>query len=134
MANPSKQKGTRAETRVVKFLAEYGIQSKRKPLHGSSDEGDIDVVASGFGGSGIVLEVKAGKQTLNPSRNKLDEWFRQTKVEGVNSKKPSALCVVRYNRALKNADVYFKWQGFRVHMFLDEFCEFIKSGYMLFAK
>lgn len=125
MTNPSKQKGTRAETSVVRFLQATGIEAKRKALTGSKDCGDIDV--AGFNQeSGCIIEVKTGKMTANPSRAQLEEWYRQAMVEGKNAGKPYALCVVRYRRALKDADVYFQWCDKKAHMYLDEFCEFYK--------
>ena len=41
--NKSKQKGTRAETKVVRYLEDHGIKARRKALAGSKDEGDIEI-------------------------------------------------------------------------------------------
>lgn len=121
MANKSKAKGTVAETKVVRFLGEHGIEAKRKALAGSNDEGDIEIV-----GYGISLEVKAGKQTANPNRSQIDEWMRQALVEGGNSNTVCFLCIVRYNRRLKDSDIYIASRIGRRHMYLDEFCDYIK--------
>lgn len=127
MANPSKAKGTRAETSVVRFLRERGWEARRKALAGSNDVGDIECRAPGMDGW-LSLEVKAGKQTANPSRSQIDEWLRQAMVEAENSGTDCYLVVVRYRRGLKDADVYspnadgdrrFK----RGHAFLDEFAD-----------
>ncbi len=119
MGNPSKAKGTRAESKVVKFLNGYGIKAKRKALAGSKDEGDVLLDELN-----ITLEIKAGKQTANPSRSQLETWLEQAEVEAVNSGTVCFLCVVRYNRLLKDADVYIRDKGFTRHMYLDEFAMF----------
>lgn len=129
MANPSKQKGTRAETNVVRFLNNHGVEAARKALAGSFDKGDIELTLP----SGVkrTLEVKAGKQTNNPSRTQLEEWLRQARVEEQNSGTLCALCIVRYNRKLKDADVFiqhkldYKNMTLREHMYLDEFCDWV---------
>lgn len=122
MSNPSKAKGTRAETAVVNFLKEHGIKAQRKALTGSADCGDVEIIERGFS---VTLEVKAGKQTANPSRSQLEEWLRQAEVEAKNSKTECYLCIVRYHRKLKDADVYLQYKNgknvVREHMYLDEF-------------
>lgn len=100
MANRSKQKGTRAETKVVKALLEAGLSAERRPLKGSKDEGDV-IVEDQF-----ILEVKAGKQTANYSRTQKEEWLRQTREEKRNSGKTAFLVIVRYNRRLQDAEVW----------------------------
>lgn len=56
MANPSKQKGTAAETAVVRYLNEQGWpEVERRTLSGSNDKGDI------AGLRRLVVEVKACK-------------------------------------------------------------------------
>lgn len=120
--NKSKAKGTTAETRVVKYLASFGIEAKRKALTGSEDQGDIDAKTN-IGD--VILEVKAGKQTSNPNRSQLKEWMLQTARESRNAHHPGFLVVVRYNRALKDADVW--WYGSPPalvlnHAYLDDWC------------
>lgn len=102
MANKSKQKGTRAETKVVKALLEAGLRAERRPLKGSKDEGDV-IVEDRY-----ILEVKAGKQTANYNRTQKEEWLRQTREEKKNSGKQAWLVIVRYNRRLQDAEV---WTG-----------------------
>lgn len=102
MANRSKQKGTRAETKVVKALLEAGLRAERRPLKGSKDEGDV-IVEDEF-----ILEVKAGKQTANYNRTQKEEWLRQTREEKKNSGKHAYLVIVRYNRRLQDAEVWFE--------------------------
>lgn len=118
MSNPSKQKGTKAETTVVRYLNAHGVAAKRKALTGNQDQGDIDAKTV-YGD--MVLEVKAGQQTANPSRSQLTEWLRQARVEGDNAKADAALVIVRYRRQIKDAEVWFEtMDGGKVMMYLDE--------------
>ena len=134
MANKSKQIGTRAETKVVKFLRSYGYGARRKALAGNKDEGDVELFDAPRLCKPITLEIKAGKQTANPNRTQLEEWIRQARVEAARSGEDKAyLCVVRYNRKIEDADVwsqYFDFDsdyiGIIRHQYLDEFAEFFK--------
>jgi len=123
MANPSKQKGTRAETRVARYLEDHGFVARRLALAGSSDPGDIEAYAPDSMDK-IIIEVKAGVQTKAPSRSQIEEWCRQTVVETENSNaKVGILIVVRYKRDLKDADVYVPYKHSRVHWYLDDWVE-----------
>ena len=104
MANPSKQKGTRAETKVAAYLCERGIQAERRPLKGASDMGDLRAFLAD--GTEITVEVKAGKQTFNPLRPDVEVWKRQTIAESANAGCPGALVIVRYRRLIENAEVW----------------------------
>ena len=93
--NRSKAKGTRAETAVVQYLADHGVVASRLPLSGSSDIGDVAVPSVG-----AVLEVKAGKMTINPTRNQLEEWMRQLRAEkATGGWRHAWLIVARYRRS-----------------------------------
>lgn len=112
MANPSKRIGTRAETNVSRFLTERGLRTTRRALAGSEDEGDLRMLLPS--GEEITLEVKAGKQTRSVSRSKLNEWKRQTEAESGNSGCRGALVIVKYQRALADAEVWLpiaQWKG-----------------------
>lgn len=128
MSNPSKEKGTKAETRVVRFLQDHGIGASRKALTGSNDCGDIDVIAFGYG-SDLVFEVKSGKQTLNPSRKQLDEWMRQTIVEGKNAGCDAILVVARHGKNPADYDVWVPNRNSMclTHWYLDDWCKFYKD-------
>lgn len=138
MSNPSKKKGTAAETKVVKFLREHGIEASRVALNGSKDIGDIHFEADG---SIHLLEVKAGEQTKAPSRSQIEEWIRQANTERDNLYKRNEemgsyqyifayLVVVRHGRKIQDADVYchhnygIKMIRPRDHWYLDEFAEY----------
>lgn len=116
--NKSKAKGTRAETRVVRYLAALGLHAERRALSGSQDNGDIKVIASD---TEMTVEVKAGKQTENPSRSQIEEWLRQTRTEAANASCSGALVVVRYRRSLDDAEVYIPEGDDVTFCYLDEF-------------
>ena len=116
--NKSKAKGTRAETRVVKYLTALGLHAERRALSGNQDNGDIKVVLNN---TEITIEVKAGKQTENPSRSQIEEWLRQTRVEAINASCSGALVVVRYRRSLDDAEVYIPKDNDVIFCYLDEF-------------
>ena len=129
MTNPSKKKGTRAESAVVKFLAERGIESHRKALSGSNDCGDIEIPRP-LGT--IILEVKSGKQTSNYNRGQLKDWIYQAGVEAINNADINTtgyLVVVKYNKRLQDADVWYQGMMYgevvRLHWYLDEFVDFL---------
>jgi hypothetical protein len=73
MANPNKDKGTRTETAVARFLnrtlAPLDISVTRAPLHGSKDEGDITGLE--VNGTRFAMGCKASKE-LRPV-----EWMRR---------------------------------------------------------
>ena len=116
--NRSKQKGTRGETQVVKYLTACGLSAERRALSGAADQGDIKFTVGDYE---MTLEVKAGKQTENPSRAQLTEWLRQTVVEGENAGCDAALVVVRHRRSMKDAEVYVPMGDLIAFMHLDEF-------------
>lgn len=132
MTNKNKAKGTKAETNVVKFLEEHGINAKRKALSGRNDAGDIEYSYKKKRYTSVgMLEIKAGEQTYNPSRSQIKEWQRQTAVESNNCCDDItgyvALVVVRHRRSLKDADVYLMQSDIEwLHMYLDEFVDYIK--------
>lgn len=120
MSNPSKQKGTTAETKVVKFLKAHGILAERKALAGDKDKGDIRAVFPDS--TEVTIEVKAGMQTASPSRSLMGSWLSQAIREGRNSGMPAcALVVVRYRHRLCDAEVWIPTEHGRTMMYLDEF-------------
>ena len=136
MSNPSKSKGTRAETRVARYLTAHGLETTRRALAGSADEGDLRMILSN--GAEFTLEVKAGTQTANYGRTNFEKWKRQTIVEGNHAQCLSALVIVRHHRPLANAEVwipYHRWgwdapdwipkNGVWSMMYLDEFATWL---------
>lgn len=119
MANPSKQKGTRAETKVVRYLESSGFAARRQALAGSEDQGDIEAVSPHD--EKFIIEVKAGKQTTAPNRTQLIDWCNQALNEAEHAGGKPVLVIVRYNRSLHDADVYMpKCEQEREHMFLSD--------------
>lgn len=71
----AKQKGTAAETAVVKYLQENGFPyAERRALHGTADKGDIT------GCGPLVFEVK------NHQSFDLAGWLKELEAEMVNAK------------------------------------------------
>jgi Holliday junction resolvase len=111
MSNPSKSKGTRAETRVARYMNERGVKTTRRALAGNADEGDLRVELKD--GTELTLEVKAGTQTANYGRTLFTKWQEQTIVEGNNSGCHPVLVIVRHRRPLANAEVWmpcYEWE------------------------
>lgn len=82
----SKEKGTRAETMVVKFLRDGerpGVE--RRALAGTKDKGDI------AGIPGVCIEVKAEE---NPP-HRPDRWFEELRKEMKNAGAIFGLLVVK---------------------------------------
>lgn len=80
MVNPSKNKGTRAETAVVRYAQTNGFPlAERLALHGSKDIGDIRLAP------GLILEVKAGKAAQTASLHQIQKWLQETSTEARNA-------------------------------------------------
>lgn len=118
MANKSKAKGTRAETKVVRFCQDAGLEADRLALKGNKDCGDVWV------SNGLImhhLEVKAGKMTANYSRGDKNTWLEQTRKEGENSGKPAFLVIARHGKSVADYEV---WSASgRTFYYLDEYVE-----------
>lgn len=101
----AKQKGTAAETAVVKWLIDKGRKHvERRSLNGSNDRGDI------AGLPGVVIEVK------NHARLTLSEWLDELAVEMYNDKADTGIVLHKKKGttdvgkwyATMPADVWFK--------------------------
>lgn len=80
----ARQKGTSAETAVVRYLQEtHWPYAERRALHGGKDKGDVT------GTPGVVWEVKAG------SRLAIPEWMRETETEACNANTHIGVLVVK---------------------------------------
>ena len=104
MSNPSKDLGTRGETRVKRDLAKHGFKVWRRSLAGSKDEGDLGMIMPD--GTEVTLEVKAGKQTIGYCRALVEKWKKQTLDEAQHSGCPAVLIILRYKKQLRNAEVW----------------------------
>lgn len=89
MANPSKAKGTAAESAVVKFARANGFgRADRLTLSGRYDRGDVDLT----GDRRIVIEVKA-YATYSDAMVML--WLGDTERERLNAGAEYAFLVVK---------------------------------------
>lgn len=127
MVNKPKAKGTAAETRVVNYLLAAGIRASRVVMKGNKDEGDIHVVDR-TGWSAYILEVKAGKQTVQIGRKLKEEWLHQTRVETVNSRFPHGyLVIAKHGSSVQNYEVWS--EDGHTFYYLDQFVELMKEVY-----
>jgi predicted RND superfamily exporter protein len=90
-----KQKGTSAETAVVKHLKGHGYPNvERRALTGAYDKGDI----SNF--YDIVIEVK------NHANPRLDEWMEELKTEIKNAEASTGV-VIHKRRGTTNVGEWY---------------------------
>jgi hypothetical protein len=81
VVNPSKRKGTGAETAIVGALIDAGWpHAERRALHGSTDKGDV------AGLPGVCIEAKAEK-TYD-----IQGWLREVQVEQANANADVGVC------------------------------------------
>lgn len=90
MSNPSKTKGTEAESAVVKTLKAAGFRAKRLTLHGNKDVGDVDC-----GLDDIVIEVKGGHAAESASDGQIEKWRQETEVEKRNAGAAAGALIVK---------------------------------------
>ena len=118
MSNPSKSKGTLAETALVKYLHALGVDdAKRQPLSGNKDIGDV----LSHNGS-VVWEVKnySGPASVGqPSQGQLYKWIEQTEVERDNAGVPMGALVVKR----KGTTDVGEWFAYMDHWTLSELLE-----------
>lgn len=81
--NRAKQKGTAAETAVVRAATALGIPAHRAALSGADDGGDVQL----WHGV-VVVEVKAGDQTKNPTWRRIRDWHDEAVAEARNAASP----------------------------------------------
>jgi hypothetical protein len=88
MANPNKQKGTAAESAVVKYARLNGFPlADRLTLSGQYDRGDVLLTV------GAIIEVKAGHAAKTASLGQIREWLNETDRERSNAKASLAFLV-----------------------------------------
>jgi len=92
MANPSKNKGTAAETAVVRYAWSQGFtDAERIALAGANDQGDVVLMRD----PKIILEVKAGKAAQTASLGQISKWLDETRTERDNAKAVHGFLVVQ---------------------------------------
>lgn len=94
MTNRPKQRGTAAETAVLRHVRDNGFPwAHRLALTGNADQGDISLLP----GNLVILEVKAhaSAATGQPGDAQLAEWMRQTRTERINAGADYGVLVVK---------------------------------------
>jgi hypothetical protein len=92
MVNPSKNKGTAAETAVLRYAWSQGFNdAERIALAGANDQGDVVLMRE----PKIILEVKAGKTAQNASLGQISKWLDETARERDNAKAVHGFLVVQ---------------------------------------
>lgn len=82
----ARQKGTAAETAVVKYLRQCGwLDADRHPLRGQADQGDIRGI------SNMVLEVKNHRTYSIPA------WMREVEAEKANADARFGAAIIKPN-------------------------------------
>ncbi len=91
----AKQKGTAAETAVVKYMKAQGwVHAERRALHGNLDKGDINL------GSPVVLEVK------DHAKLSLSEWVKELKTEMDNAEVDAGAVIAKKRGTMNVGDWY----------------------------
>lgn len=83
MVNPSKNRGTKAESEVVKYLQGWWPAAERRALSGNKDKGDVAGIPH------VVVEIKAAATQL------IGPWQRETLVEMENAGAKRCMLVVK---------------------------------------
>lgn len=109
MANPSKQKGTAAETAVVKYLISEGWPyCERRTLSGTHDKGDIAGIA------GLCVEVKNVKAIT------LSAFLKEAETEKKNAKANVGVAWIKKSGTTNPADWYVLMSGSQFTYLLKE--------------
>ncbi len=127
MVNKPKAKGTAAETRVVNFLKEAGLNAMRVVMKGSKDEGDVHIIGK-HGHPVCIIEVKAGRQTQNVSRKQREDWLTETQEEAEHTGSLRGyLVIAKHGSSVRD---YLVWDQYgREFWYLDEFADFANGGF-----
>jgi hypothetical protein len=100
MTNPSKQKGTAYETRIVDWLLDHGHKAERRTLSGAADRGDIKIE-----GHSITIEAKNCKAIT------LAAWADELEAERINSRSDIAVLAIARRGRPAAVDSYFVMSG-----------------------
>lgn len=110
MVNKPRNKGTAAESAVVKFLQEHGFpHAERRSLNGATDKGDIS------GCLGLCIEVKYAGAGL-----KLGPWLTETRQERINASADHGILVVKPSGLGDRNTAY--WYAVMVGSEFEELC------------
>lgn len=105
VSNPSKAKGTAAESAVVRYARANGFPlADRLTLSGRYDRGDVLLCP------GAILEVKAGKAAQTASYGQILAWLDEAERERVNAAADyAALVVQRQGYGLSRVEGWEFW-------------------------
>ena len=96
----AKQKGTAAESALVKFLEINGFpNAERRAMTGAFDQGDITGIPA------LCMEVK------NHATYKIPAWIKETEIERINAKADFGILVVKPNGVGMTPDKVGQWWG-----------------------
>jgi len=101
----SKSIGTAAESAVVKAATELGVDGRRVVLAGAQDQGDVHL----FDGE-VVVEIKAGQQTLKPSWSQIRAWHNEARVECARAGGKLPLLVLKRHGSGNAKDFFTYWR------------------------
>lgn len=89
--NPSRAKGTAAESAIVRWARANGFPwADRQPLRGGRDQGDITLCP------GVIVEAKDHARTgVQITPGTLRTWMAQTETERANARADHAVLVVK---------------------------------------
>ena len=107
MSNPSKAKGTAAETAVVRLATAMGIPAKRVALAGAADQGDVWLWPEGDGAR-VVVEVKSRSKAW--TWTEVQKWWAEAEREALRANCDMCLLVVkRPGSGAPSAADWFAW-------------------------
>lgn len=116
MVNPSKQRGTAAESAVVRYLKKRGwLHAERRTLSGVHDKGDVAGVY-GIAGA-VVLEVK------NCKAASIGAWLAEAQAEQSNA--GAALGVVIAKPRGVGFDNVDRWHA---HLTFRQLCDLLAAA------
>ena len=92
MVNRAKDKGTKFETALTRWLQSRGHRAVRRVLHGRSDEGDVGAVINGIP---VTIECKDRK------RIELMKWMDEAEAEAANGGGHALLVIHRAGAGAK---------------------------------
>jgi len=96
----AKQKGTAAESALVKFLVGQGFPgAERRALTGANDQGDITGIPA------LCMEVK------NHAKYQIPAWLKETEIERINAKADFGILIVKPNGIGMTPDKVGQWWG-----------------------
>lgn len=117
VSNPSKEKGTKCETAVVRAAHIAGfLAAERLALAGAHDMGDVRLCR------GVVVEVKGGKAAEQASAQLIEDWLQETEKERVNANADFGLLVTK--KKGKGLDSAHLWDA---RMYFRDFVALVNS-------